>query len=163
MEQVSEFDMNPKEHWEDIYTTKQPHEVSWTQQDAGLSLQFITQAAPQRTARIVDVGGGDSPLVDALLGCGYSDVTINDLSGAAMQRAQARLGAKAHSVKWVEADITHPNGALPTDADVWHDRAVFHFLTKTTDRCAYLQTVRDTVKLGGHVVIATFALDGPPR
>jgi 2-polyprenyl-3-methyl-5-hydroxy-6-metoxy-1,4-benzoquinol methylase len=126
--------MNPKEHWEDIYTTKQPSEVSWTQADAGLSLQFITQVAPQRTARILDVGGGDSSLVDALLACGYSDVTVNDLSAAAMQRAQVRLGTKAHIAKWVEADITHPNGALPTQMDVWHDRAVFHFLTKTSDR-----------------------------
>ena len=126
--------MNSKQHWEAIYTTQQPHEVSWTQQDAGLSLQFITQVAPQRTAHILDVGGGDSPLVDALLGCGYSHVTVNDLSAAAMQRAQTRLGLKAQKVKWVEADITQPNGALPTQIDVWHDRAVFHFLTKTADR-----------------------------
>lgn len=126
--------MNPKQHWEDIYTTKQPDEVSWTQSDAGLSLQFVTRVAPRRAARILDVGGGDSSLVDALLACGYSDVIVNDLSAAAMQRAQARLGAKAGSAKWVEADITRPNGALPKDVDVWHDRAVFHFLTKTADR-----------------------------
>lgn len=129
--------MNPKEHWEDIYTTKEPHEVSWTQPTPALSLQFITQVAPQRTARILDVGGGESSLVDALLACGYGDITINDISGAAMQRAQVRLGHAAHTVKWIEADITQPANtpdALPTQVDVWHDRAVFHFLTKTSDR-----------------------------
>ena len=126
--------MNPKEHWEDIYTTKQPQEVSWTQADAGLSLQFVTQVAPQRSARILDVGGGESCLVDALLDYGYDDVTVNDISTSAMQRAQMRLGTKAHCAKWIEADITHPNGALPANVDVWHDRAVFHFLTKTAER-----------------------------
>ena len=126
--------MTPKDHWEDIYTTKRPDEVSWTQPDARLSLRFITQVAPQHAARILDVGGGESPLVDALLACGYSDVTVNDISGAAMQRAQARLGPQAQAAKWVEADITQPNGALPAHVDVWHDRAVFHFLTKTVDR-----------------------------
>jgi 2-polyprenyl-3-methyl-5-hydroxy-6-metoxy-1,4-benzoquinol methylase len=130
--------MNPKpdsrQHWEDIYTTKQPEEVSWTQPDAGLSLQFIMQVAPKRDARILDVGGGESPLVNALLANGYSDVTVNDISAAAMQRAQARLGVQACKAQWVEADITQPNGALPKDLDVWHDRAVFHFLTKTVDR-----------------------------
>jgi len=128
------LNMNDKQHWDEIYTTQQPHQVSWTQQDAGLSLRFIRQVAPDSTARILDVGGGDSPLVDALLACGYSDVTVSDLSGAAMQRAQTRLSGKASVAKWIEADITHPNGALPKQVDVWHDRAVFHFLTRTSDR-----------------------------
>jgi 2-polyprenyl-3-methyl-5-hydroxy-6-metoxy-1,4-benzoquinol methylase len=126
--------MNPKQHWEDIYTTKQPSEVSWTQAAPTLSLQFIAQVAPRRTSRILDVGGGNSPLVDALLTSGYSDVTVNDLSGAAMKKAQMRLGHLAHSVNWVEADITRPNSALPKNVDVWHDRAVFHFLIKMADR-----------------------------
>ena len=126
--------MNDKQHWDEIYTTQQPHQVSWTQHDAGLSLQFIRQVAPSHTARILDVGGGDSPLVDALLAGGYSDVTVSDISGAAMQRAQSRLGDMASTARWIEADITHPNGALPTQVDVWHDRAVFHFLTRTADR-----------------------------
>ena len=126
--------MNDKQRWDEIYTTQQPHQVSWTQQDAGLSLQFIRQVAPDPAARILDVGGGDSPLVDALLACGYSDVTVSDLSGAAMQRAQSRLGSIASAAQWIEADITRPNGALPTQVDVWHDRAVFHFLTRTSDR-----------------------------
>ena len=126
--------MNDKQRWDEIYTTQQPHQVSWTQQDAGLSLQFIRQVAPNMAARILDVGGGDSPLVDALLACGYSDVTVSDLSGAAMQRAQSRLGSIASAAQWIEADITRPNGALPTQVDVWHDRAVFHFLTRTSDR-----------------------------
>ena len=154
--------MDPKQHWESIYQTRDPTTVSWFQPDPILSLQLITEAAPNRADAILDVGGGASRLVDSLLRLGYQHVGVLDLSSAALAHARRRLGPDARRVVWCEADVL----ALPLadgSLDVWHDRAVFHFLTDPTERNCYIQQVRRTLRPGGHVLLATFAEAGPPR
>ncbi|ABM03185.1 Methyltransferase type 12 [Psychromonas ingrahamii 37] len=152
--------MESKEHWEKVYTSKGETEVSWFQEHAHLSLKLIRDANTPTSASIIDVGGGASTLVDDLLVNGYQNVTVLDLSGAAMVTANARIKAHADDVQWLEADILTVE--LPTHAyDVWHDRAVFHFLTTEDERHAYVQKVLQTVKPGGLVIVATFAEDGP--
>ena len=151
-----------KEHWEAVYTSKATDEVSWFQPHARLSLDLIGAAAADKDAGIIDVGGGASTLVDDLLAEGYRDLTVLDLSAAALQAARRRLGAQESLVRWIEADITEVE--LPRKRyDVWHDRAVFHFLTTPEQREAYVQTVFQAVKPGGHVIVATFAEDGPEQ
>lgn len=152
--------MKSGEHWEKVYNTKSATEVSWFQERADLSLKLIRDSGIPRTAPIMDVGGGASVLVDDLLAHGYEDVTVLDLSGAAMAIARSRLGRAARRVKWIEADVLDVE--LPAAAyDIWHDRAVFHFLTNARDRAAYVKQVLHAVKPGGLVIIATFAEDGP--
>lgn len=151
-----------KEHWEKVYTTKAPTDVSWYQDHAVRSLRLIREAAVDPSAAVIDVGGGASRLVDDLLGGGFTNVTVLDLSGAALAAAKARLGAGAERVMWMEADVLQAR--LPSHAfDVWHDRAVFHFLTEPEDRRAYVRTVLRALKPGGRVCIATFAEDGPTK
>ena len=153
--------MDPKSHWEAIYGKKRPEEVSWYQPEATLSLELIRAVASLESA-IVDVGGGASTLVDGLLRAGYRQLTILDLSVSAQNAAQRRLGASARMVSWREGDVlTTDLGVAPID--VWHDRAVFHFLTDVTDRERYIAQVRRAVRVGGHVLVATFAEDGPSR
>jgi len=153
--------MDPKSHWEAIYGKKRPEEVSWYQPEATLSLELIRAVASLESA-IVDVGGGASTLVDGLLRAGYRQLTILDLSVSALSAAQRRLGASASLVSWREGDVlTTDLGVAPID--VWHDRAVFHFLTDVTDRERYIAQVRRAVRVGGHVLVATFAEDGPSR
>jgi len=147
-------------HWEKVYTTKAPTDVSWYQPDAELSLKLIRQAAPDHAAAIIDVGGGASTLVDGLLDEGYTNVTVLDLSASALGQAAARLGEDAGGVRWIEADIRDADLAVHA-YDVWHDRAVFHFLTAPADRRRYVEQVLRAVKVGGHVLVATFASDGP--
>jgi len=152
--------MQPEEHWERVYSTKAPDAVSWYQRHADHSLELIEATGVSPTASIIDVGGGASTLVDDLLSRNYLDITVLDLSAAALSAAQERLGARAGSVTWLQSDITRAE--LPRHAfDVWHDRAVFHFLTAPEDRRAYIQAVLRSVKPGGHVIVATFAKDGP--
>ena len=152
--------MQSKDHWEKVYTTKATDAVSWFQTHAGLSLDLINATGVGHEASIIDVGGGASTLVDDLLANGYTDLTVLDLSASALAAARNRLGAKAADVRWIEADIT--KAGLPANKfDVWHDRAVFHFLTTPEDRAAYVRTVFHSVKPGGHVIVATFAEDGP--
>jgi 2-polyprenyl-3-methyl-5-hydroxy-6-metoxy-1,4-benzoquinol methylase len=152
--------MQSKDHWEKVYTTKPADAVSWFQEHAENSLRLIQETGVATNATIIDIGGGASTLVDDLLAKGYSNLCVLDLSAAAMLVAQKRLGAQAKQVKWLEADITKIE--LPVHAfDVWHDRAVFHFLTSPKDRNAYVQAVLHAVKPGGHVIVATFAEDGP--
>ncbi len=152
--------MQPKDHWETVYTTKATDAVSWFQEHAALSLDLIKGTGATRDAAIIDVGGGASRLVDDLLTDGYSDLTVLDLSAAAMQAARQRLGEQKDKVRWVEADITQVD--LPARRyDIWHDRAVFHFLTTQKQRDAYVRSVFYAVKPGGHVIVATFAEDGP--
>jgi ubiquinone/menaquinone biosynthesis C-methylase UbiE len=154
--------MDPKRHWETLYQTKEPTGVSWYQADPALSLQLIAEAAPNRDARILDVGAGASTLVDGLLGLGYSRLAVLDLSAAALAHARRRLGTEAARVTWYVADVLQ----LPVrDAaiDLWHDRAVFHFLTDPADRARYISQVRRVVRPGGHVLVATFAEAGPLR
>lgn len=152
--------MEPKQHWEEIYSKRAPDTVSWFQPQAATSLRLIQQAAAGRQVRVIDVGGGASTLVDGLLSADFVQPTVLDLSGAAIAKARQRLGNRAEDVTWIEADITRV--ALSAQAyDVWHDRAVFHFLTDAADRAAYVRTVLHAVKPGGHVIVATFAEDGP--
>jgi ubiquinone/menaquinone biosynthesis C-methylase UbiE len=152
--------MEPGTHWEQVYATKAADSVSWFQHSAGLSLRLIAGAAPGMNAAIIDVGGGASALVDGLLSSGFGDVTVADLSASALEVSKARLGADAGRPAWIAGDILTLE--LPRHRfDIWHDRAVFHFLTDEADRRTYVAQVRRALKPGGHVVIATFAQDGP--
>jgi ubiquinone/menaquinone biosynthesis C-methylase UbiE len=152
--------MQSKDHWEKVYTTKATDAVSWFQPHADLSLDIIRSTGLGRDAGIIDVGGGASTLVDDLVANGYTDLTVLDLSGAALATARKRLGAQESKVRWIEADVTKAD--LPANRyDIWHDRAVFHFLTDPADRAAYVQTVLRSLKPGGHVIVATFGEDGP--
>jgi len=154
------LEMDSKTHWETVYSSKSTEAVSWFQPHADLSLNLIKATGVGRGAAIIDVGGGASTLVDDLVAEGYADLTVLDLSAAALKAARKRLGAEADRVCWLEADIT--KAALPASRyDIWHDRAVFHFLTAPADRDAYVRTVLRAVKPGGHVIVATFAEDGP--
>lgn len=154
--------MNKKTHWEDIYEAKAPNQVSWYQEHAQYSLQYIQNTGIQKTDQIIDIGGGASTLVDDLLVAGFLNISVLDISQAALQVARERLGARAKDVTWIEGDITQAE--LPYQAyDVWHDRAVFHFLTQAADRGRYIDVVKHAVRKGGHVIIATFATDGPDR
>lgn len=154
--------MQSKRHWERVYSTKVTNAVSWYQKHADCSLRLIRNTGVPKHAPIIDIGGGASTLVDDLLADGYSKLSVLDLSGTALAAAQARLGARASSVNWIEADITTVN-LPPNEYDVWHDRAVFHFLISKKDRAAYVRTVFRAVKPDGHVIVATFAEDGPTQ
>ena len=154
--------MDPRAHWQKVYETKKPTEVSWYQPAARVSSSLIRRVAPDRSAAIIDVGGGASTLVDGLLAAGYSSVTVLDVSSAALVQASERLGGDAARVTWLEANVL--DAALPASAyDVWHDRAVFHFLTEAADRERYVKQVRRSVRPGGYVMVATFASDGPTK
>jgi SAM-dependent methyltransferase len=154
--------VDSKAHWEHVYQSKRPDQVSWFEPQATLSLALIQQAAPDRESTIVDVGGGASTLVDGLLAAGYRQITVLDLSASALDHARQRLGERANAVSWREADIL--TAELPGNAfDVWHDRAVFHFLTDAVDRARYVSQVRLALRPGGHALVATFAEDGPSR
>lgn len=154
--------MSTKKHWEEIYESKAPEDVSWFQRQPTISLDLIRRVAPRTDAAIIDVGGGASTLVDSLLSQGYSRVTVSDISAAALRHARSRLGAAAASVTWRCADVLDDD--LPAGAfDVWHDRAVFHFLTSRADRQRYVAQVERAVRPNGHVIVATFAENGPRR
>jgi SAM-dependent methyltransferase len=145
-------------HWENVYASKCDAELSWTQAEPTTSLALIAEACS--AGRIIDVGGGTSLLAERLLDRGYA-VTVLDISQAAIDRARQRLGERASEVGWLVADVTaEPD--LGT-FDLWHDRAVFHFLTASEDRAAYGALLAGTIPVGGHAVIATFALDGPEK
>lgn len=153
---------NPKEHWEKVYQTKPPAEVSWFQEHATRSLEIIRSIETPPDANIIDVGGGASTLVDDLLSSGVKHVCVLDLSASALEVARKRLGPLGDRVTWIEGDIR--NVSLPERAfDIWHDRAVFHFLIDPADRLAYVRQVMKSVKPGGHVIVATFAPDGPEQ
>lgn len=154
--------MTSKIHWENVYSIKATDSVSWFQPHATLSMQLIRETGIDQDDAIIDVGGGASTLVDDLVGAGFSNLTVLDLSSAALALAKARLGTNSDSIRWIEADITKVDLAIK-NYDVWHDRAVFHFLTTKEDRQAYLDLVQQSVKNGGHVIIATFAEDGPTQ
>lgn len=154
--------MDPKRHWEQVYGGKAADAVSWFEPHAATSLALIERAAPGVSARIIDVGGGASTLVDDLLVAGYSDVTVVDLSAAALAAAQARLGPIARRVHWLVGDITSMDLPGPP-YDLWHDRAVFHFLVEEAARRAYVAQVLRAVRPGGHVIVATFGAQGPTQ
>lgn len=153
---------NKKTHWETVYETKPADSVSWFQPHAEKSLEIIQATGQNKHAALIDVGGGASTLVDDLLNLGYNNLSVLDLSAAALKVAQDRLGAKAATVNWLVGDIT--TVSLPANAyDIWHDRAVFHFLTEEADRRAYVAQVMRSVRPNGHIIIATFAEDGPEK
>jgi SAM-dependent methyltransferase len=153
--------MNREAHWDTVYRTKQSHEVSWFQQEPAQSLRLMAASGLSATSCVIDVGGGDSRLVDRLVDLGLTCVTVLDVSAAAIERARARLGSKGEHVRWLEADVTGEWSVPPVD--IWHDRAVFHFLIDPVDRHRYLAHLRATLKPGGSAIIATFSLDGPER
>jgi 2-polyprenyl-3-methyl-5-hydroxy-6-metoxy-1,4-benzoquinol methylase len=154
--------MSTKAHWENVYQSKAVDEVSWYRPHLDVSLRLIEEAAPDRRSAIIDVGGGEATLVDDLLAGGYSDVTVLDISRAAIEVAMARLGASAAAVRWITGDITGVE-LEPARYDLWHDRAVFHFLTRPEDRAAYVRQVARAVRPGGHVIVATFGPEGPEK
>ncbi|HMA09174.1 MAG TPA: class I SAM-dependent methyltransferase [Ramlibacter sp.] len=154
--------METMSHWEQVYATRAPDAVSWYQPHAKLSLDLIRRISAGPGTRVIDVGGGASTLVDDLLAAGIADVTVLDISAAALRVAQERLGEKAAKVQWITGDITRVE--LPGAAyDIWHDRAVFHFLTDPADRAAYVDQVRRAVRPGGHVIVAAFGPEGPTQ
>ena len=152
--------MTTKPHWENVYETKSAHEVSWYRPRLDVSLQLIDSVLTDPGSAIIDIGGGESTLVDDLIRSGRSDVTVLDISQAALDVTKARLGTSADSVSWIAADITTVDLGFGR-YDLWHDRAVFHFLTRPEDRDAYIQRVRQAVKPQGYIVVATFGPDGP--
>jgi ubiquinone/menaquinone biosynthesis C-methylase UbiE len=154
--------MNKEQHWDRIYRTRAATEVSWYQPEARLSLQLIRRVSPELDAPLLDVGGGASTLVDGLLDSGYRDITVLDLAPAALAGAQERLGERAAAVRWIVGDVLDPPLPAATYA-VWHDRAVFHFLTDARDRARYIAHTQRVVRPGGHVIVASFGPDGPSR
>ncbi|MCX7206149.1 MAG: class I SAM-dependent methyltransferase [Proteobacteria bacterium] len=154
--------MQTKSHWEQVYSSKATDAVSWFQEHAEHSLKLIQNTGLPVSAAIIDIGGGASTLVDDLLDYGYRNLTVLDLSAAAMAAAAKRLGSRGLDITWIEADITQAPLSAKT-YDIWHDRAVFHFLTTEEERQAYVAAVLDAVKPGGHVIVATFAEDGPTQ
>lgn len=154
--------MESKNHWERVYGSKAPTDVSWYQALPTRSLELLRAASAGPDARIIDIGGGDSTLVDAILAERLGTMMVLDISAAALARAQRRLGTRAALVTWVEADVTTVD--LPESSiDIWHDRAVFHFLVEPEQRRRYVAHLQQTLKAGGAAVIATFALDGPEK
>ena len=154
--------MDTKSHWDKVYTTKAPDAVSWYRKHLETSLALIERAADARSPSIIDVGGGESTLVDDLLLRGYTNITILDISQAAIDVTKSRLGLAAEQVHWLVADITKVE-LEPRAYDVWHDRAVFHFLTAPEQRTAYVRQVARSVKPGGHVIVSAFGPEGPTK
>jgi 2-polyprenyl-3-methyl-5-hydroxy-6-metoxy-1,4-benzoquinol methylase len=148
-------------HWEAVYSTKTENQVSWFQESPAISLGLIKATQAAKDAAIIDVGGGASRLADALLTEGYRSIAVLDLSASALEAAKKRIGPASSAIDWIVADVTSWTPARTYD--VWHDRAAFHFLTEVADRTAYLERLRSAVAAGGHVIVATFALDGPEK
>jgi ubiquinone/menaquinone biosynthesis C-methylase UbiE len=152
--------MERKTHWEQVYRTTPAGELGWHQAHPTMSLNLIESTGVHKTGHLLDVGGGDSPLVDHLLDQGFEHVTVLDISAATLERAKARLGDRARLVTWIEGDITDFRSSRKYD--LWHDRAVFHFLTEAEDREKYRETMNRVLSPEGHVIIATFAYEAPP-
>ncbi|MFN3347987.1 class I SAM-dependent methyltransferase [Pseudorhodoplanes sp.] len=148
-------------HWQNVYATKGEGEVSWFQESPKPSLDLIELTGVGRDAGIVDIGGGASRLSDALLDLGFVDITVLDLSDAALARSRARLGARAAKVQWIVADVT--SWQPDRQYDIWHDRAAFHFLTDPSDQRAYVACLKYALRPGGYAIIGTFAPDGPEK
>ena len=148
-------------HWEGVYSTKGESEVSWFQENPAISIEMIKASGAASDAAIIDIGGGASRLVDALLKDGFGSLAVLDLSAAALEAAQKRIGPAGAQVEWIVADVTTWKPARTYD--LWHDRAAFHFLTEVADRAAYLDRLRSALRAGGQAIIGTFALDGPEK
>lgn len=153
--------MRRAEHWQEVYSSRAPNEVSWFQAEPAMSLQLLAEIGAEPSDAVVDIGGGASRLVDRLLSRGFEDLTVLDVAGRALAEVRRRLGARATGVTFVEGDVlTWTPGRR---YDVWHDRAVFHFLVEPGERDRYVRLAARTVRDGGHVVVAAFADDGPPQ
>ena len=150
-----------KTHWEKIYGDKKPQEVSWYQEEPRLSLQLIRNTGLAHDAPIIDVGGGASVLVDYLCEEGYTNVSVLDISAKALAYCQARLGDNANRVEWYEEDVT--KFKPPHQFSLWHDRAVFHFLTEQDQKKKYIEILNKSLKPGGYLILAAFAIGGPSR
>jgi 2-polyprenyl-3-methyl-5-hydroxy-6-metoxy-1,4-benzoquinol methylase len=154
--------VDAKAHWEKVYATKAPEAVSWYRPHLETSLALIERAADARSASIIDIGGGESTLVDDLLARSYENITVLDVSQTAIDVTKKRLGLAAEQIRWLVADVTVAE-LEPGVYDVWHDRAVFHFLTAMEQRIAYVRNVARSVKRGGHVIVSTFGPEGPAK
>ncbi len=153
--------VNQKEHWEKIYSTKQPNEVSWFQTYPKTSMEFVSIFKLDKTAKVIDIGGGDSNLVDSLLESGFTNITVLDISAIAIERAKKRLGGKAESVKWIVSDVAE---FIPTEQyDFWHDRAAFHFLTSEKAADKYVSIAENGIAPNGFLVLGTFSESGPEK
>lgn len=150
-----------KAHWEKVYDSKSPLEVSWHQAEPTISLQLIRNTRISLDQPVIDIGGGASTLVDHLCAENYSNIGVLDISAKALSYAQERLGSRASKIEWYEEDITSFNPPHPFS--VWHDRAVFHFLTEESDRKNYIKTMKQSLKPNGHLIIAAFAIGGPEK
>jgi 2-polyprenyl-3-methyl-5-hydroxy-6-metoxy-1,4-benzoquinol methylase len=154
--------VNTQNHWESVYQTKSPEETSWYAPHLQISLDWITQATSDLSASIIDIGAGESTLVDDLITRGYSQITLLDISSTALQRTRIRLPASVPSIHWVTGSVL--DVSLPSRAyDVWHDRAVFHFLTDPAQRQFYGHRIASSLKPGGHIIIAAFGPEGPEK
>jgi SAM-dependent methyltransferase len=154
--------MDARSHWEQVHATKDPEQVSWFSPHLARSLELIERAAPDRLASILDVGAGQSTLVDDLLGLGYANITVLEISQTALDALQERLGQSGRTVRWICGDVTET--VLPEASfDLWHDRAVFHFLTEAGQRRAYVERVTRALKPGGSLIMSTFGPSGPER
>lgn len=153
------MDIDRKQHWETVYETKNPNQVGWTQEIPKTSLEFIHSFGLKKTAKIIDIGGGDSKLVDYLLEEGYENVSILDISSKSLEKAKKRLGENADKVTWIVSDILDFEPTI--SYDVWHDRAAFHFLTRPDQINKYLKTARKSVE--GFITIGTFSQNGPKK
>ncbi len=153
--------LNRKKHWENIYNTKAINDVSWYQPKPETSLQFIKELNLPKSSNIIDIGGGDSFLVDNLLDLGYTNITVLDISKKAIERAKQRLQKQNENVKWIVADASNFN---PTENyDLWHDRAAFHFLTKETEINNYVNSTQNSITQNGYLIIGTFSMEGAPK
>lgn len=150
-----------KDHWEKIYETKEEKDFSWFQLYPKTSIEFINLFKLPKDAKIIDIGGGDSHLVDALIELGYTNIYVLDISTNAIERAKKRLGDKAKTVQWIVSDVTEFK--TTEQFDFWHDRAAFHFLTSEAQIAQYLSIVSNSIKLAGHLVLGTFSENGPKK
>lgn len=151
----------PQAHWEKVYAVKEEAEVSWYQETPEPSLELLALVKAQLNAAIIDIGGGASRLVDVLLARGFKDVTVLDLSAEALNATRKRLGQASNRAKWIVADVTE--WEPPVAYDLWHDRAAFHFLNNDQRQRLYIERLRRGLRIGGHAIIGTFALDGPEK
>jgi SAM-dependent methyltransferase len=161
LEAAPQAEQSRKAHWDEVYGSKGADELSWHQDEPSLSLALIGAVAPGRHTRIIDVGGGNSVLVDRLMAMGYAAITVLDISPTALDQSKARLGELGRGVRWEVADVTQ--AANLGRFDVWHDRAVFHFLTSEEDRQRYVALAERSIATGGRLIVVTFAPDGPER
>jgi 2-polyprenyl-3-methyl-5-hydroxy-6-metoxy-1,4-benzoquinol methylase len=155
------FKRNRKDHWERVYQKHAPTEVGWYQAYPETSLKLIKNTGVGHDSRIIDVGGGTSKLSEQLLHQGYKELTVLDISSNSIKKAKSQLGEKSCRINWIECDVTRYG--FKEQYDVWHDRAVFHFLTKIEDRKGYVNSLDIALKLNGHLIIGTFSLEAPPK